>query len=136
MVFLRGLLRVYSWIFEALVCLLGIGVSIVSLTVGSSDPVKVGWLPWSAGTLPAWLIGLGVLGLIFILLAITGRMRILLFLFALAVFILVTKGFFFSTHSFENGAEGRNALLIVLGSLLALVGAWPTSSKAREYRSR
>lgn len=134
--FLRGLLRVYSWIFEALVCLLGIGVSIVSLTVGASDPVKVSWLPWSAGTLPAWLIGLGILGLFFVFLAVIGRLRILLFVFAAGVFGLLAKGLFFGATSFENPMEGRNALLAVVGALVAIVGAWPTSPKAREYRSR
>ena len=134
--FLRGVLRVYSWIFEVLICLLGIGVSIVSLTVGSSDPVKVDWLPWSGGVLPAWLIGIGILGLIFVFLALIGRLRILLFLFAAAVFALLAKGLFFSTHTFEGPTEGRNAFLMVLGSFVAFVGAWPSASKGRDYRSR
>jgi hypothetical protein len=134
--FLRGLLRIYSWIFEALLCVLAIGISIVSLSVGSSDPVKVDWLPWSAAALPAWLIGLGILGLILVGLALLGRMRVLLFLFAAGVFGLLAKGLFFSTNSFEGPTEARNGLYIVLGSLLALVGAWPTASKPREYRSR
>lgn len=134
--FLRGLLRVYSWIFEGLLCLLGIGVSIVSLTVGSSDPVQMDWLPWSGAALPAWLIGLGILGLILVFLAFVGRLRILLFLFAIAVFALLAKGLFFGTHTFEDATGARNALLVVLGAFLALIGAWPTSPKARDYRSR
>ena len=134
--FLRGLLRVYSWIFEALLCLLGIGVSIVSLTVGSPDPVSIDWLPWSASALPAWLIGLGILGLIFIFLAMIGSLRILLFLFAAAVFALLAKGFFFTTHSFSGPDAARNSLLLVLGAFVAFIGAWPSGSKARNYRSR
>jgi hypothetical protein len=133
--FLRGLLRVYSWIFEALLCLLGIGVSIVSLTLGAPDPVGIDWLPWSPGALPAWLIGFGILGLILVFLAMIGRLRILLFLFAAAVFALLAKGFFFTTHSFEDPAEGRNSLLLVAAALLAFIGAWPSSPKARDYRS-
>ena len=135
MAFLRGLLRVYSWIFEALLCLLGIGVSIVSLTLGAADPVGVDWLPWSPGALPAWLIGLGVLGLVFVFLAMVGRLRFLLFLFAAAVFALLAKGLFFTTHTFEGPGEGRNSLLLVAGALLAFIGAWPSGSKARDYRS-
>lgn len=136
MAFLRGLLRVYSWIFEAFLCLLAIGVAIVSLTVGSPDPVHVDWLPWSAGTLPCWLIGLGILGLFFILLAMIGRLRILLFLFSAAIFALLAKGFFFTTNSFEGPDGGRNAVLLVAGAFLAIVGAWPSASKARDYRAR
>jgi hypothetical protein len=134
--FLRGLLRIYSWIFEALLCLLGIGVAIVSLSVGSSDPVQVDWLPWSASALPAWLIGLGVLGLMLVVLALMGRMRFLLFLFAAAVFALMAKGLFFSTHSFENADEGRTALYMVVASFVALIGAWPSKPKEKSYRSR
>jgi hypothetical protein len=134
--FLHGLLRVYSWIFEALLCLLAIGVSIISLTVGSPDPVSIDWLPWSAGALPVWLISLGVLGLIFVFMAMIGSLRILLFLFAAAVFALLAKGFFFGTHSFSGPDAARNSLLLVFGAFLALLGAWPSSSRARNYRSR
>lgn len=135
MVFLRWVLRVYSWIFEALLCLLGIGVSIVSLTVGASDPVKFDWLPWGQAALPAWLIGLGILGLICVFLAIIGRLRILLFLFAAAAFALLAKGLFFSTNSFEGPDEGRAAAYLVLAAFIAFIGAWPTTPKARDYRS-
>jgi hypothetical protein len=133
--FLRGVLRVYSWIFEALLCVLGIGVSIVSLTVGSSDPVKVDWLPWSESALPAWLIGLGILGLLFVFLAFLGRLRILLFLFAAGAFALVAKGLFFGTHTFEGPDEARFALYLVIASLVAFLGAWPSASRGRNYRS-
>ena len=134
--FLRGVLRLYSWIFETLLCLLAIGISIVSLTVGSTDPVHPDWLPWGPAALPAWLIGLGVLGLILVLLALAGRLRILLFLFAIGVFGLLAKGFFFSTHTFDDAASARNALLLVVGALIAIIGAWPTSPKGRDYRTR
>jgi hypothetical protein len=134
--FLRGLLRVYSWVFEALLCVLGIGISIVSLTVGASDPVKVDWLPFSQATLPAWLIGLGILGLLLVFLALTGRMRVLLFLFAAAVFALLAKGLFFTTYTFEGPTEARTAVFLVLASFLAFLGAWPSGPKDRNYRSR
>jgi hypothetical protein len=132
---LRGLLRVYSWIFETLLCLLGIGVAIVSLTVGRTDPVHIDWLPWSAAALPAWLIVLGILGLVFVFLALIGRLRILLFLFAAAIFALLTKGLFFTTNSFESPDGGRKSLLLVIGAFIAIIGAWPSASKARNYRS-
>ena len=122
--------------FETFVCLLAIGVSVVSLTVGSPDPVHFDWLPWSARALPAWLIGLGILGLIFVLMAMVGRLRILLFLFAAAVFALLAKGFFFTTNSFDGPDGGRNAVLLVAGAFLAIIGAWPSGSKARNYRAR
>lgn len=135
MAILRSVLRVYSWIFEALLCLLGIGVAIVSLTAAGPDPVKIDWLPWSEHTLPCWLVGLGILGLFFVLLAALGRLRILLFLFAAGVFALIFKGLFMSTHGFSGPAEFRLSIYIVLGALVAIIGAWPTpSSRARQYK--
>jgi hypothetical protein len=134
--FLRGVLRVYSWIFETLLCLLGIGVAIVSLTVGAASPVHIDWLPWTPAALPGWLIGLGILGLIFVVLSILGRMRILFFLFAAAVFALIAKGFFFSTNSFEGPNEAKTALWLVIGSLIAIIGAWPSSGRGRDYSTR
>ena len=136
MVFLRWVLRVYSWIFVALLCLAGIGVSIVSLTVGASDPVKIPWLPWSEAVLPTWLIALGILGLLSVLLAIVGRLRILHFLFAAVVFGMLAKGLFFSTHTFEGPEEGTTALYLVIAAFVAFIGAWPTAPRARNYRSR
>jgi hypothetical protein len=134
--FLRGVLRVYSWIFESLLCLLGIGVAIVSLTVGSSDPVQFDFLPWGQAALPAWLIGLGILGLLFVLLAVIGRLRILLFLFSAAIFALLAKGLFFSTNSFAGPGEARTALWVVIAALIAIIGAWPSGGKGRDYRAR
>jgi len=135
MAILRSVLRVYSWIFEALLCLLGIGVAIVSLTAAESDPVKLDWLPWNEHTLPAWLIGLGIVGLFFVFLAAIGRLRILLFLFAAGVFALIFRGLFMSTHGFSGPNEFRLSIYVVLGALIAIVGAWPTpASRAREYK--
>jgi uncharacterized membrane protein YdcZ (DUF606 family) len=114
---------------------LGIGVAIVSLTAAESDPVHFDWLPWNEHTLPCWLIGLGILGLFFVFLAVIGRLRILLFLFAAGIFALIFKGLFMSTHGFTGPAEFRLSIYIVLGALIAIIGAWPTSaSRAREYK--
>jgi hypothetical protein len=134
--FLFRVLRVYSWIFESLLCLLGIGVAIVSLTVGAADPVQIDWLPWSHSALPAWLISLGVLGLIFVLLAILNRARVLLFLFAAAVFVLLAKGILMGTASFAGPDEFKTAVWLVFGALVAIIGAWPSSNKSRDYRAR
>ena len=135
MAILRAVLRVYSWIYEAILCVVGIGVSIVSLTAAGSDPVRLDFLPWNEHSLPVWLIGLGILGLICVLLAALGRLRILLFLFAAGVFALLTKGLFVGTHSFSGPADFRLAIYVVVAALIAIVGAWPSPySKARDYK--
>lgn len=136
MAFLRGVLRVYSWIFEAILCLMGIAISIVSLAA-SPVTVQLDWLPWSDHAMPGWLIGIGILGLILVILAVVGRLRLVFFLFCVAMFALLFKGLFLGTHTFAGADSFRNAILLVLGSLLAIVGAWPAGAgKAREYRGQ
>lgn len=132
--FLRGVLRVYSWIFEAVLCAMALAV--VSVTVLSGDlDLKLGWLPWDAKHAIAWLFGFGIVGLFLVLLAIAGRLRILLFLFALAVVVLLAKGFFYGFgYSFENTGQAKNALLLVAGAFLAWIGAWPWGRGERVRR--
>jgi len=133
---LRGVLRVYSWIFEAVLCAMAIAVSAVTVLSGDLD-LKLGWLPWDSKTATGWLFGFGVLGLLLILLAIAGRLRILLFLFALVVLVLLAKGFFYGFgYSFENPSQVQNAILLIAGAFLAWLGAWPWSRAERRVSRR
>ena len=131
---LRGVLRVYSWIFEAVLCAMAIAVAAVTVLSGDLN-LKLGWLPWDAKNDTAWLFGFGVLGFLLILLAIAGKLRILLFVFALAVFVLLAKGFFYGLgYSFENAGQAQNALILIGGAFLAWVGAWPWGGNRRVAR--
>ncbi len=132
---IRGVLRVYSWIFEAVLC--AMAIALASVTVLSGDlNLKLGWLPWDSKSSTSWLFGFGILGLFLILLAIAGRLRILFFLFALAVVVLLVKGFFYGLgYSFENASQAQNALALIGAALVALFGAWPESNKARRARA-
>jgi hypothetical protein len=122
--FLRGFLRVYSWIFETILSLMALAMGVVATAIGTKD-VQLGWLPWTGKTLLAWLVALGLLGLFCVAFAITGRLRIMLFLFSLVAFILLAKGFFQGTYSFAGPEQGKNALILVVGAFLAVIGAWP-----------
>ncbi len=132
--FLRGVLRVYSWIFEAVLCAMALAVASVTVLSGDLD-LKLGWLPWDSKHVTAWLFGFGIVGLLLVLLAIAGRLRILLFLFALAVVVLLAKGFFYGFgYSFENAGQAKNALLLIASAFLAWIGAWPWSRGERVRR--
>ncbi len=131
---IRGVLRVYSWIFEAVLCAMAIAVAAVTVLSGDLD-LKLGWLPWDSKNVTEWLFGFGFLGLFLILLAIAGRLRILLFLFALAVVVLLAKGFFYGLgYSFENAGQAQNALILVAAAFVAWLGAWPGGNKPRRAR--
>lgn len=132
---IRGVLRVYSWIFEAVLCAMAIAVAAVAVLSGDLD-LKLGWIPWDGKSATAWLFGFGFFGLFLILLAIAGRLRILLFLFALAVVVLLAKGFFYGLgYSFENALQAQNALALIAAAFVALIGAWPASDKSRRART-
>lgn len=136
MAFFKGFLRVYSWIFETILCLLAIGIATVSLLGGSE--LQIGWLPWTGRALQHYMILVGVLGLILVLLAVAGRLRFLLFLFSLAVLILLVRGLFMSGYSFPQPDAWKGALLLIMGAILAFIGAWPfwSTARYREVRRR
>lgn len=118
---LRNVLRGYSYIFEAVLCLMAIAVSGVTLLSGNEE-LKLGWLPWTGAKLPVWLMLLGLLGLL--ALAVSKR-RLLFFLFTVFVFGLLVRGFVFSSYAFGDAGEMRSAALLLAGALLATIGAWP-----------
>ncbi|MGI8989627.1 MAG: hypothetical protein ACR2I2_08595 [Bryobacteraceae bacterium] len=128
MVVLRNVLRIYCCIFEAILCLMAIAVSMVVLLSGNAD-LQLGWLPWSGQRLPLWLLSLGILGLACVLLA--AKLRVPLFLFSLAVFVLLARGFFYSSYAFAGQGEFRRALLLLASALLATIGAWPLAGRLK-----
>jgi hypothetical protein len=127
--FLRGFLRVYSWIFETIISLIAIAAAVAEIAFAGD--VHLGWLPWEGNTLLAWLIVGGLLGLLFVILAIRGKMRVLLFLFSIGVFVLLVKGLFMGPYAFDGPGPAQRAALLVAGALLAIVGAWPMAEKRR-----
>lgn len=133
MVVLRNVLRVYSYIFEAILCFMAIAVSAVTLLSGNED-LNLAWLPWTGQKLTAWLLSLGLLGLICAALAAAGRLRVLLFLFSLAALVILARGLFLSSYSFGDAAEAKRALWLVLAALLAFIGAWPILPRAAKIR--
>ena len=126
---LRNVLRVYSFIFEAALCLMAIAVSGVTLLSGNEELI-LGWLPWPGAKLPVWLMLLGLIGLLTLILAFKKR-RVLFFLFTVFVFVLLMRGFVFSSYTFSGAGEMRQAMLLLAGALLAIVGAWPTPTLSR-----
>jgi hypothetical protein len=125
--FIRNLLRIYSYVFEAILSLAALALSLV-IAASPRAQIRLGWLPWSSHTIGIWLAGIGLLGVIFVVLAIRGRARILLTLFALAVFLIVTRGFFLSSWRFSGSDELRHSLWLVAGLFLAFLGSIPMSS--------
>ncbi|WP_180540178.1 hypothetical protein [Nevskia soli] len=127
---LWGFLRVYSYIFETILCVMGLLVCGFGLAL--KLPLHLGWLPWSSEHLLAWVLSLSLLGLIAVALATLGRSRALLVLFSAAVVYLLLRGLFLNTqYRFSGPADARNSLWLVLGAVAAFIGSWPLFVRRR-----
>jgi hypothetical protein len=131
---LRHLLRIYSYAAEGALSLAALAMSAI-VVFSPHVTVSMAWLPWSGEALGAWLAALGLLGLLFVVLAMAGRARFLLTLFSLFTLVLIARGFFFSSLRFAGMGEAKRAALVVMALLLAFAGSIPMSRKrARGYR--
>lgn len=115
-------MRIYSYIFHSLLALFALGVSIVACSSGHE--LELGMLPWSGQSTATWLLVLSLFGILTVLLALRGTLRVLFLLWSAAVVVILAKGFFFSPYRFAGVPGFRNALLMTFGALLALAGAW------------
>ncbi len=125
--FLGALLRLYAYLFETLLCLLALALSAIILASPHQE-IRLGWLPWTGETLGAVLAVYGVAGLLILVLAATGRVRIILTLFALTGLIVVARGLFFTPWRFSGAVPARNGALVVLAMFAAFLGSIPTST--------
>lgn len=117
------IMRVYSYLFHLVLGLILIAISAVTL-IGGAHNLKLGMLPWSGATLTYSLLALGALGVILVGLAVRGSLRIAFFLWSLVVVGFLVKGYIFSSYVFSGPGEFWKALIFILGSILAVVGAW------------
>lgn len=124
---MRALLRFYSYLFAALLSVFVLGLWVVAASSGY--PLGLGFLPWKGSALTNWLAGIGVVGLVSIFLAVSGRFRGLFFLWCLGVTGLLVWGFFLTPYAFTPELSFRTAAWITAGSVLAFIGAWPAGKK-------
>ncbi len=130
---IKGLLRIFSYLFEGALALLVLAISLVSLR--SVTELNLGFLPWTGRPLSYWLLGLALVGLLTLLMAIRGTMRALFFLWSLGVFGLLVKGFFLSLYRFTGGAVSfKAAVWLTLGMLVGTLGSFPWPEKPGPVR--
>jgi hypothetical protein len=111
-----------SYVFHGLLCLILFAISGLAMVTGAQT-LQLGMLPWTGSTLLYTLFFGALLGLVTVLLAIKGRLRPLFFVWSLVVTILLLKGYIFSGYRFVPG-EFRTAMYLIVGSMIALIGAW------------
>lgn len=118
-----ALLRFIAYLYHGLFALLLLALGTVLTIANAGNSVHLEMLPWSGSTTIWILLFGGLLGLFSVVSAIRGKMRPLFFLWALLVTIYLVKGYFLSSYHFTP-EEFKNVLYLVIGSLVALLGAF------------
>ncbi|MBZ5723785.1 MAG: hypothetical protein LAP87_02205 [Acidobacteriia bacterium] len=127
-----ALLRFFSYLFHGLLALFLLAVSGLALASGTPS-LRLDMLPWKGATLTLVVFFSALLALIALVLALRRKLRALFFLWALAVPVLLFKGYIFSGYRFVPG-EARWAACLLLASLIALGGAWSQLWRPRRRR--
>jgi hypothetical protein len=123
------LLRVFCYLFHTVLSFALLALGSVAILSGGQN-IRLETLPWQGVDLSHWLIGLGIAGLLSVLLALTGKLRILLPLWSIFVLAMLVKGVFLSsTVSFDGPSDFHNWLLLVGGAVLALIGSFTVFSR-------
>lgn len=118
----RAIMRFYSYIFHGLLALFLLGLASLAVFSGVHN-LRLEMLPWTGKALTWWLFALALFGLITVVLAMKGILRVLFFVWSAAVLVLMIKGYFLGPYFFRPG-EFSTVLCLHAGAILALIGAW------------
>ncbi len=118
---LKALMRFISYFFHAILALFLVAVSGVSLASGGEN-LRLGMLPWTKSTLAYIVFFGGLFGLLTVILALRGTLRVLFLVWAVVVAGFMIKGFILSGYRFSGNVS--TAAFLILASLVALPGAW------------
>ena len=127
------LLRAYSYLYECILALFLLALSLVAI-LSESHNLNLGMVPWKGQELNYWLLGAGLAGLASVLLAWKGKLRFLFLLYSLAVFVTMIRGYFLGSYAFSGKDEFHMALLLTLGAMVAIFGAWSQFRKKASGR--
>jgi hypothetical protein len=127
------LLRVFCYLFHTILSLAVLGVGVVAVHSNVKD-MRLEALPWQGVELNHWLIALGIIGLLSVILAITGKFHFLLPLWSIAVLAMLVRGVFFSSRFTFSGREDfHNWLLLIGGAALAMIGSFTMVGRRSGY---
>lgn len=129
-----SLLRAFSYIFHLILALFFLAISVVALLAGQHN-LSLRMLPWRGEGLTLWLLGLSLFAILAVVLAVSGRVRLLFTLWTVVVLILMVRGFFLTNYHFSGPSGARDAVLLTAGALAAFFGSlMSTGSKAKSWR--
>ena len=135
MAVLGTILKIFSYFFHLLLTLGLIAISSIAI-FSDTHNLQFGMLPWKGSALTWWLFGLGLLGLVSLVLALKGALRILFLLWTVLVVILLARGYLFSGYSFDGADEFTFAMYVLAAAVLAMFGGLFQFRSKRGFRPR
>ncbi len=118
---LKTLVRIFSYLFHLVLTLFLLAVAGLAMA-SPTIFVRLDMLPWTGSALVVWLLFGSLFGLLSVVLAMAGKLRGLFLLWALAVLVLLVKGYIFGGYHFAPGGA-RLAVGLLGASLVAFTGA-------------
>ena len=115
------LMRLFSYVYHLVLCLFLLGLGIVGW-MSQSASFSAPWLAWE-GDHVKLLLGAGSIGLLSVILAVTGKFRLLFVLWALVVVIMMFRGFFSGPYVYEGVEEFKTTLWMFAGALVAFLAS-------------
>ncbi len=120
---LGAVLRLYSYLYHLALSFFLFAISVVTL-IGGKNNLQLPMLPWEGASLTHWLFGLGLIGLLVTLLALTGIFRYAFPFWCLFVVMVMARGFFMSSFYYSGGADQfRGAVWLFVGALGAFLSS-------------
>ncbi len=118
-------LRVFCYLFQTALSVTLIVLGGLAFLAGANN-MKLQSIPWWQGTaLNYWLMGLGLLGLLSVFLAMTGKFRALLALWSICVLGLLIRDVFLSQSlTFSGRDDFHNWLMLTAGAAIAVIGSF------------
>lgn len=120
---LKAIMRYFSYAFHGVLALFLFALSALALGAGGSGELRLGMLPWTGDTLMYVVLFASLFGLLTVILAIKGILRILFLIWSFLVVVMLVKGYILSGYKF-GPHEFRIAAYLIAASILALFGAW------------
>ena len=125
------LLHLYSYLFHFVLGMFLFGISTIGW-ISQSKNFDLGVLPWSGPKLVTIVMVASLIGLVALVLAVSGKFRPLFGVWTLVVLCAMVYGFFLSSYSYTGMDHFKSALGLTAGALVAFIGGYHQTRAAKK----
>ncbi|MGA2183402.1 MAG: hypothetical protein ABSH47_10260 [Bryobacteraceae bacterium] len=127
---MRTVARTCACLYELLISLAALGLAWLALSSGLH--MRLPMFHAEGPRLTGWLLTSGIVGVVTVLLAVTGVARWPLSLWALVVFVVLFRAYFLSAYTFSGASGFWGAVCFTGGALVAFASSLvPARSRGR-----